>query len=90
MRSNITAGFLKKSVKITAKIHADILRRINDGTFEYDGSMPKSCVDAMYNKKVENDREVLEYLEQFPDDFVMCDEIGYGKEYSGYLKILNQ
>ena len=90
MRNNITAGFLKESVKITAKVHVDNLRKIADGTFEYDGSMPKSCVDAMYKKKAEIDREVLEYLEQFPDDFVMCDEIGYGKEYSGYLKILNQ
>lgn len=86
----ITAGFLKERCRSMADLNREKLQQIEECTFHYDGSMPESCVNAMYKAKVQQDAEVLEYLAQFPDDLVMNDGYGYNKEYARYLEIVNQ
>lgn len=86
----ITAGLLKERCRSMADLNREKLKHIEEGTFHCDGSMPDSCVKSMYEAKVQQDTEVVEYLAQFPDDLVMSDGYGYNKEYDRYLEIVNR
>jgi len=51
-----------KNTEILLNNFTKNLEQINQGTFQYDGSMPNSCVDAMYKLKVEKYTKGLAYL----------------------------
>lgn len=66
------------------------LEEIKAGTFEYDSSMPKSCVDALYEHKVKVYEEAVNYLKTLPEDLVLDSEFGSAEELSKYYEIVNR
>ena len=87
----ITIGCLIKQEMVSLENWERGLEQINNGTFKYDGSMPKSCINALYKHKVKVYEDVLDYLRTFPEDKVVYDtsSAGYGKIYDTYLKLCN-
>lgn len=68
------------------------LEKIKNGTFKYDGSMPVSCVNALYRHKVKVYQDVIDYLKNFPMNKVIYDsnDRGYGEIYDTYLSLCNR
>lgn len=66
------------------------VKEIENKTFEYDGSMPKSCIDALCYHKVKNYENVIEYLEKLPEDLVIQSSFGQTKEGSEYYRLVNR
>lgn len=65
------------------------LSEIENGTFEYDDSMPKSCVDAMYLHKLKITLETLEYLNSLPNkDKIISTSISFTEEGSKYYELI--
>jgi hypothetical protein len=60
-------------------------KKILEGTFEYDNSMPDSCVDAMYRIKIDNVMTTIRYLETIKHDNPITSD-----EYCKYLEIVNR
>lgn len=81
---------LKESCESSLKHYENAVAEIEIGTYKFDGSMPESCIVALNNKKVAVYKQALDYLSQFPDDLEVVSRYGYGKEYAGYLEIVNQ
>lgn len=63
---------------------------VENGTYKYDGSMPKSCVDALCYSKVKTYKNVIAYLETLPLDLVIQTSTGLTKEGSKYYELVNK
>lgn len=87
----ITAGFLKENSRYLVDLYNRRIQEIETGQCRYAAdSVLKSGMYSSYSRKRRNQQEALDYLERFPDDYVMHDGIGFGKEYTGYLAIVNR
>jgi predicted transcriptional regulator len=65
------------------------LEEIQNGTFEYDDSMPKQCVDAMYEDKVKVCRAVLDYLNSLDKDTILSDNVSLTEAGSRFYEMIN-
>lgn len=66
------------------------LSKIKGGTFKYDDSMPKSCVDALYLHKVQNCKDVLKWLKTLDNNLVISTNSGLTAEGSKYYELINR
>lgn len=65
------------------------VEKVENGTFEYDGSMPKSCTDALCYSKVKTFKNVIAYLETLPLDLVIQTSTGLTDEGVKYSELVN-
>ena len=84
-----TKNYLSNT-EVTLENFKKKLEEIKAGTFEYDGSIPKFCVDALYEHKVEVYEEAVNYLRTLPEDLVLDSEFGSADELSKYYEIVNR
>lgn len=61
--------FLKESKYMLKKWEKEV-QEIENGTFKYDNTMPKSCVNALCYSKVNTYKKVIAYLETLPLDLI--------------------
>lgn len=87
--SDIKVSSLLYSTRNSLRHFEEGLEKIKKGTFIYDGSMPESCIDALYESKVEVMKKTIEYLEGFDEDFVMLGDRSMGKEGKKYFELVN-
>lgn len=81
--------FLKDAKYMLERWQKDV-EKIENGTFKYDSSMPKSCVDALYYSKVRTYENVIAYLETLPLDLVIQTSTGLTNEGAKYRELVNQ
>lgn len=60
------------------------LEEIQQGTFQYDNSMPKECIGALYKNKVELYTEIVNYLLTLELKLQWTSNKGFYKEYVDY------
>lgn len=77
------------SAKTSLKYWEKEMEKLNNGTLEYDESLPKSCYDALIHKKVKVFTSVVEWLNTFDKDEEMGDGIGLTKIGAEYYKRVN-
>lgn len=70
--------------------YSEGLKEIQQGTFVYDNSLPKSCTIALYRHKVNKYIEVIQYLKTLDMNMIWCSDVGYNEEYDTYLKLVNR
>lgn len=80
--------FLKDAKYMLNKWEKDV-EKVENGTYKYDGSMPKSCVDTLCYSKVRTYENVIAYLETLPNDLVIQTSMGLTEEGSKYYKLVN-
>ena len=81
--------FLKDAKYMLAKWEKDV-EKVENGTYPYDGSMPKTCVDALCYSKVQTYKNVIAYLETLPKDLAIQTSRGCTKEGSEYYRLVNK
>ena len=86
----LTAKHFLESSKVSLKNYKKGLEEIQNGTFEYDGSMRNSCVDALYAHKVKVYENVISFLESLPSDCVLSTGTGLTEEGSKYYELVNK
>lgn len=88
---NFTVQYFIDSVKRDLQNWENGNKEIENGTFKYDGSMPKSCVDALYKHKIIVCNDVLDYLNSLPDkNKVISTNVGLTEEGSKYYEMINK
>ena len=65
------------------------LEKLNNGTLNYDGSIPNSCYDALIHSKVKLYTSVVDWLENLDKNEVMGDNVGLTKIGAEYYKRVN-
>lgn len=70
----ITIKDLKDSNKQSKKVCEDRYRQMLNGTYTYDGSMPKSCVDALIEHKLKTSIIIEALLNTRQDDEVVMED----------------
>ena len=50
------------------------IKQIDNGTYQYDGSMPRECIKPMYISKIITHTEGNEYLRRFAPEHVLTDD----------------
>lgn len=68
--------FIDSNNKLIGKYQEEI-RKIEQGTFGYDGTLPKVCVKPMYESKIAALTEANEYLKGFGNDHIPTDDEAY-------------
>lgn len=68
----------------------DKLKEVQEGTYEYDGTIPNSCWDALCERKVAIFKEAVSYLSSLPTDKVLSTSVGLTKEAVEYYSIVNR
>lgn len=81
--------FLKSS-KIELSNWERDLAKVNEGIYEYDGTIPNKCFDALCKHKVGVFTEVVDYLESLDKDTVISDGRGITKEGVMYYALVNK
>ena len=66
------------------------LEELNNGTVKYDGSMPKSCVNALIKHKAEVYTDLVNWLNTFDKDEVISNGIGRTKIGAEYYTRINK
>lgn len=84
-----TVEYFLKDAKYMLQRWQNDVEEIENGTFKYDGSMPKSCVDALCYSKVRTYKNVIAYLETLPLDLVIQTSTGLTNEGSKYRELVN-
>ena len=80
-------SFYIRSVEHDLRRWHEGLKQIQEGTFKYDDSMPKSCTDALYVHKAEITMDVLEWLYSLDED---KERLMTSEENSEYLRRVNR
>lgn len=65
------------------------MEKLNNGTLQYDGSIPNSCYNALIKKKVKLYTSVVDWLNTFDKNEVVGDNIGLTKLGAEYYKRVN-
>ena len=81
--------FLKDANHMLGIWERDV-KAIENGTYKYDGSMSKSCIDALCYSKVKTYKNVIAYLETLPLDLVIQTSTGLTEEGSKYYELVNK
>lgn len=53
------------------------VRHIDEGKYQYDGTIPKACVKPMYESKLARLTEANEYLRAFAPEHVLTSDEAY-------------
>lgn len=86
----LTVGEITKNTEFTLKYWKKTAQEINAGVFQYDGTIPNSCMDALCNHKVKILEETLTYLESLDKDLVISNGLGLSKEGVKYYELINK
>lgn len=65
--------YIESNTNLMGKYQDEIIK-IEQGTFGYDGTMPKVCVKPMYESKVAALIEANEYLKGFDPEHILTDD----------------
>lgn len=87
---NFTVEYFLKDAKYMLNKWEEDVKTVESGTFKYDGSMPKSCVDALCYSKVRTYKNVIAYLETLPMDLIIKTSVGLTEEGSKYYELVNR
>lgn len=89
MSTVYTVADYLQSAERTLKYWNGQLEKLNNGTLEYDGTIPNSCYDALIQSKVKLYTSVVDWLNTFDKDEVMGDNVGLTKIGAEYYKRVN-
>lgn len=81
--------FLKSS-KIELSNWERDLAKVNEGVYEYDGTIPNECFDELCKHKIGVFTEVVDYLESLDKDTIISDGRGITKEGVMYYALVNR
>lgn len=79
------ASVLKTSVALSLKHDYAALKKLENKTFKFDGTVPNECVEPMYRSHIKALENANDYLSQFKDD----EEIT-GDQIYKYFAIVNE
>lgn len=68
--------YIESNTKLMGKYQDEVIK-IEQGTFGYDGTLPKACVKPMYESKIAALMEAIEYLKGFADEHILTDDEAY-------------
>ena len=74
---------IDSNIKLMGKYQDEVIK-IEQGTYGYDGTLPKACVKPMYEAKIARLIEANEYLKGFDNEHILTDDEQYK-----YLLIVN-
>lgn len=89
MANVYTVADYLKSANVTLKYWNGQLEKLNNGTLEYDGTIPNASYDALIKSKVKLYTNVVDWLNTFDKDEVMGDNVGLTKIGAEYYKRVN-
>lgn len=89
MNTIFTVADYLQSAERTLKYWNSQLEKLNNGTLEYDGTIPNSSYNALIKSKVKLYASVVDWLENLDKDEVMGDNIGLTKIGAEYYKRVN-
>lgn len=81
--------FFINSTTASLEQYKELYKKILNGTYKYDDSLPKAIVDSLYKHKINVYTNVLEYLKTFPKDKILGTDIGNGPELEEYYRLVN-
>ena len=65
--------YIDSNTKLIGKYQDEVIK-IEQGTFGYDGTLPKVCVKPMYESKIAALTEANEYLKGFANEHILTDD----------------
>lgn len=89
MNTIYTVADYLKSANGTLKYWNGQLEKLNNGTLEYDGTIPNASYDALIQSKVKLYKSVIDWLNTFDKDEVVGDSVGLTKLGYEYYKRVN-
>ena len=89
MANVYTVADYLKSANGTLKYWNGQLEKLNNGTLEYDGTIPNASYDALIKSKVKLYINIVNWLNTFDENEVMGDDVGLTKLGYEYYKRVN-
>ena len=89
MTNVFTVADYLESANGTLRYWNEQLEKLNNGTLEYDGTIPNSCYNTLIQSKVKLYTSVVEWLDGLNKDEIMGSDVGLTKLGAEYYKRVN-
>ena len=89
MNTAYTVADYLESANGTLRYWNEQLEKLNNGTLEYDGTIPNSCYNALVQSKVKLYTSVVEWLDGLNKNEIMGNDVGLTKLGAEYYKRVN-